>query len=100
MTTQRARSRRRPACILFAGVVVTGAVTMFGQVPPDRCLVPPSIRDAILNEYSGEQAVLHVQLLSANRQRAPEEYATRYFESDYISREATRFGLSDVQVEF
>jgi hypothetical protein len=62
--------------------------------------VPPSIRDAILNEYSGEQAVLHVQMLSANRHRMPEEYANRYFESEYISREVTRFGLSDVQVEF
>ena len=99
MTTPTRSPRKGPAWILFAAIGVAGAVTTSGQVPPDRCLVPPSIRDAILNEYSGEQAVLHVQLLSANRHRAPEEYANRYFESDYISREATRFGLSDVQVE-
>jgi hypothetical protein len=72
---------------------------MSGQAPPDRCVVPSSIRDAILNEYSGEQAVLHVQLLSANRHRTPEEYGNKYMESEYISAEARRFGLSDVQVE-
>jgi len=100
MTTQTRRQPRGPAWIVFAAIAISGAGTMSGQAPPDRCLVPPSIRDAILNEYSGEQAVLHVQLLSANRHRTPEEYTSRYFESDYISREAAQFGLSDVQVEY
>ncbi len=99
MTTQPRPSRKGPAWIGVAVVAIAAAATLSGQVPPDRCLVPPSIRDAILNEYSGEQAVLHVQLLSANRHRMPEEYTNRYFESEYISREASRFGLSDVQVE-
>jgi hypothetical protein len=100
MTTQRQIPRKTSAWMVFAATALAGAVTMSGQAPPDRCLVPPVIRDAILNEYSGEQAVLHVQMLSANRHRTPEEYAGPYFESDYISREATRFGLSDVQVEY
>ncbi|MGE5198054.1 MAG: M28 family peptidase [Rhodospirillaceae bacterium] len=70
------------------------------QAPPDRCLVPGPVRDAILDEFSGEQVRLHVQLLSANRNRSAAEYAGRYFESDYISGEAERAGLSDVKVEF
>jgi len=86
--------------MVAAVVALAGSAPISGQLPPDRCLVPAPIRDAILNEYSGEQAVLHVQLLAANRHRTPEEYTNQYFESDYISREATRFGLSDVRVEY
>jgi len=100
MRIQSWRGRRCVAWLVVAVVVCIGVGTLSGQMPPDRCLVPPAMRDAILNEYSGEQAVLHVQFLSANRHRTPEEYTDRYFESDYISKEAKRFGLSDVQVEF
>ena len=70
------------------------------QAPPDRCLVPASIRDAILNEYSGEQAHQHVQLLSANRDRPADEYLNAYFETTYLADMAKRYGLSDVQVDF
>ncbi|MCX6549965.1 MAG: M28 family peptidase [Acidobacteria bacterium] len=95
---QTAQSRRgviAATIAVLAGLVVTSS----GQAPPDRCLVPPAIRDAILNEYSGEQARLHVQMLSANRDRAEAEYTGNYFESDYISAEARRYGLSDVRVD-
>ncbi len=91
------RARRLPALCL----VVTSVVTVLAaQAPPDRCLVPPGIRDPILHEYSGEHAYLHVQMLAANRDRRPEEYTGRYFETDYIRGEAERYGLSDVQVEY
>jgi hypothetical protein len=82
-----------------AGVMVL-AMTADGQAPPDRCLVPPPVRDAILNEFSGEQVRLHVQMLAANRDRAAAEYSGNYFESDYISEQARRFGLSDVRVDY
>ena len=80
--------------------VMALAMTAGGQVPPDRCLVPPATRDAILNEFSGEQVRLHVQMLAANRDRAAAEYSGNYFESDYISEQARRFGLSDVRVDY
>lgn len=86
----------------WAGVCALAAVmisSLSAQVPPDRCLVPPEVRDAILNEYSGERALLHVQILAANRDRLPAEYAGTYFETDYISAQAKEAGLSDVQVE-
>jgi len=97
---RRAVSRTWRLMGVAAAATAAAAVTLSGQMPPDRCVVPPAIRDAVLNEYSGEQAVLHVQMLAANRHRTPAEYTDRYFEADYISREASRFGLSDVQVEF
>ena len=62
--------------------------------------MPARVRDAILGEFSGEQVRLHVQMLAANRNRDAAEYAGRYFETDYISAEATRSGLSDVKVDF
>ena len=83
--------------------VVTLAVVLGGQlvaqIPPDRCLVPPSIRGPILNEFSGEQAFLHVQMLSGTRDRQAEEYQNQYFETSYIRDLAIQSGLADVSVE-
>ncbi len=90
--------RRRT--VVLSCLLVVSAVFVAAQAPPDRCLVAAPVRDAILDEYSGEQAYLHVQMLAANRDRRSEEYTDRYFETSYISAEATRAGLSDVQVDF
>ncbi len=92
------RAWRRSVGVLV--VVVAAAAGLSGQAPPDRCLVPPSIRDAILNEYSGELAYQHVQLLAANRDRQAAEYQNTYFEATYISDLAKQYGLSDVQREY
>jgi len=80
--------------------VAIGVAAASAQSPPDRCLVPALVRDAILGEFSGEQVRLHVQMLAANRNRDAAEYAGRYFETDYISAEAARAGLANVQVDF
>jgi hypothetical protein len=70
------------------------------QVSRDRSVVPASIRDPILLEYSGELAYAHVQVLALNRQRAIEEYADTYMETGYMEEMATRYGLSDVRVDY
>ncbi len=70
------------------------------QIPQDRSLVPASIRDPILLEYSGELAYAHVQVLALNRQRSVEEYADTYMETDYMQEMAARYGLSDVRVDY
>jgi hypothetical protein len=100
MERQHSAGWQRATWIAGASIVAVTVIGMSGQAPPDRCLVPAAIRDAILNEYSGERARLHVQMLAANRDRAAAEYTEKYFESDYISGEATRFGLADVRVDF
>ncbi|MCJ7629842.1 MAG: hypothetical protein MUO50_15815, partial [Longimicrobiales bacterium] len=70
------------------------------QITQDRSLVPASIRDPILLEYSGELAYAHVQLLALNRQRSVEEYAGTYMETAYMQEMAARYGLSDVRVDY
>ena len=89
-----------PIIAVLALIATAIAGLLIAQVPPDRCLVPPSVRDPILNEFSGEQAFLHVQMLSANRDRQAEEYQNQFFETTYIRDMASQYGLSDVLVEF
>ena len=83
---------------LLTVFVATGL--LLAQIPPDRCLVPASVRDPIIQESSGEQAFLHVQMLSGDRDRQAEEYQNQFFETTYIRDSATQVGLSDVRVEF
>ena len=83
---------------ILSVTMVAGLV--LAQVPPDRCLVPPSQRDPIIQEFSGEQAFLHVQMLSATRDRQAAEYQNEFFETAYLREQAAQAGLSDVLVEF
>ena len=86
--------------LAFLTLTVALGGALVAQMPPDRCLVPPAIRNPILNEVSGEQAFLHVQMLSGTRDRQAEEYQNQYFETSYIRDAAIQSGLSDVLVEF
>ncbi len=96
------RNRRNQPWLRLAVLALTIALcsVLGAQIPPDRCLVPPAIRNPILNEISGEQAFLHVQMLSGTRDRQAEEYQNQYFETSYIRDTAIQSGLSDVLVEF
>ena len=90
-----------PAARLLRLLLLAGlAGLVLAQVPPDRCLVPPALRDPIVQEFSGEQAFLHVQMLAANRDRRAAEYQNEYFETTYLREQAALAGLSDVLVEF
>jgi len=66
----------------------------------DRWLVPRHIREAVLNEFSGELALRHVEILAVDRDRQEEEYSEQFMETDYVSRQAELYGLSDVKVDF
>ena len=66
----------------------------------DRCIVPKNIRELILNEFSGEAALRHVEILSIDRDRQAEEYENMFFEAKYISDMAKLYGLSEVKVDF
>ncbi|MFC2166428.1 M28 family peptidase [Acidobacteriota bacterium] len=66
----------------------------------DRWLVPQNIREAVLNEFSGELALRHVEILSVDRDRQEEEYSEQFMETEYVSRLAKQYGLSDVKVDF
>ncbi|MFC1660180.1 M28 family peptidase [Gemmatimonadota bacterium] len=89
--------------LAFPGALVLTLLlsgSALAQIAPDRSLVPASIRDPILLEYSGELAYGHVQLLALNRMRSVEEYAQTYLETTYMEEMATRYGLSDVRVDY
>lgn len=99
----------RAVCPRFPGATFSATVWVFlaffpsvllAQIPEDRALVPPSIRDPILMEYSGEMAQAHVQMLALNRQRALDEYTDTFMETRYVQEMATRYGLSDVRVDY
>jgi len=93
---------RQPSGILMSRVFFLACflpLSLHGQVVPDRSVVPASIRNAILQEYSGELAQAHVSLLSVNRQRALEEYTGTFMETRYLEEMARRYGLSDVKVD-
>ena len=90
-------------CALTIGAVLVAiplVVRPAAQSPADRCLVPAGVREAVVNEVSGERAQLHVQFLTANRDRQPEEYQNAFFETTYIQEQAKLAGLSNVQVDF
>ncbi|HEY3380415.1 MAG TPA: M28 family peptidase [Vicinamibacterales bacterium] len=91
-----------PAAGLVLAVLLTALFpTIRAQAPlADRCVVPASIRDAVVDEFSGERAMVHVQMLAANRGRLPEEFSGAFVETTYIEKEATRAGLSDVKVDY
>ncbi|MFC2097547.1 M28 family peptidase [Bacteroidota bacterium] len=67
---------------------------------PGRCIVPVNIRELILNEFSGEAALRHVEILSIDRDRQADEYENMFFEAKYISDMAKQYGLSEVKVDF
>jgi len=93
--------KTKPGLKLLGPLTVFLAVSLLvAQIPPDRCLVPASVRDPIIQEFSGEQAFLHVQMLAGTRDRQAEEYQNQFFETTYIRDSATQAGLSDVLVEF
>jgi hypothetical protein len=95
--------KNRPSARLFPAVavlLVASLAHLLAQAPRDRCLVPASIRDPILNEVSGELALQHVQLLSANRDRQADEYTNSFFETKYLGDLAKQYGLSDVQIDY
>lgn len=90
----------RPRSLLvLLSLLAAASLALLAEAPPDRCLVPPPIRDPILEEVSGERAHLHVQMLAANRDRQASEYTDLFFETTYIRDRAVEAGLSDVQVD-
>jgi hypothetical protein len=98
--TNRIRQASPYSRVVRFFLAAAAAGLVLAQVPPDRCLVPPSQRDPIIQELSGEQAFLHVQMLSATRDRQAAEYQNEFFETAYLREQAAQAGLSDVLVEF
>jgi aminopeptidase YwaD len=98
---RKSRSRRFGIllCAALLPAAFLAAALLRAQAGVERWLVPAAVREPILQEFSGEQAFLHVQMLSANRDRQAAEYQNEYFETSYLKEQAALAGLSDVQVD-
>ena len=85
-------------CTVILPVITGSGVS--AQITADRCLVPSDIRIAILDEFSGELALQHIQILAANRIRPEREFSDSFFETEYLKELAGRYGLSEVTVDY
>ena len=91
----------RMVFFLSVFALLTSCVVDTGEAEEvDRWLVPRHIRESILNEFSGELALRHVEILAVDRDRQEEEYAEKFMETEYVSRMAELYGLSEVKVDF
>lgn len=90
----------RIVLLLSIGLLATCAMDTGEAEEVDRWLVPKHIREAVLNEFAGELALRHVEILAVDRDRQEEEYAEQFMETEYVSRMAELYGLSDVKVDF
>jgi len=81
--------------LIAAGVILT--VAGAGQdTPPRPAPSAPEILRAIIAEASGELALQNEILLTGvNRNRAPAEYQTGYFESAFILEKLREYGIDE-----
>jgi len=86
--------------ILFTVHLIISHSFLSGQ-SVDRCIVPKEIRDAIINEFSGEAAYRHIVRLGGfTPDRKKEAYENSFFESLYMAEKAKEYGFSDVHIEY
>ena len=101
MSNQKLISLTIRTFILFSIVFLTTCAMDTGNAEEvDRWLVPRHVRDAVLNEFSGELALRHVEILAVDRDRQEEEYSEQFMETEYVSRMAELYGLSEVKVDY
>jgi len=87
------RQTLAPVVLLSSILVLTLSIGRPTAQNVSRSLVPSAILDPIIDEYSGEAAFRHVQLLAANRDRQAREYLESFFETTYLHDQATQYGL-------
>ena len=76
MSNQNLTSLAMRIFILFSIVFQTMCAMGTGSADEaDRWLVSRHIRDAVLNEFSGELALRHVEILAVDRDRQEKEYS-------------------------
>ena len=101
MHRQKLSSLIIPCLILIIMVLMPSCAVDTSEAEEiDRWLVLRNIREAVLNEFSGELALRHVEILAVDRDRQEDEYAEQFMETEYVSRLAKQYGLADVKVDF
>lgn len=95
-----ATSRRRLSTVLTLLMLIAVPQLRAQEQADPVTLLPQSVLDRIADEVSGSVAMRHVYELGAYEgKRYEAEYGATYFETDYVSRMAKEFGLSNVHVD-
>jgi len=81
--------------LLFIFLVISGSISWSGKLS----LLSPGLLDMIIQEVSGEITLQNeIMLAPFERVRNKEEFAKRFWESDYIQNKAREYGLKDVRL--
>lgn len=91
---------RKTLAVALGLIVALGIVfaQAFRPSGPDA-IVPLSLLRAIINEASGDVALQNeIILTGVNRNRLPEEYAGKYFETDFILRKLKEYGIDQSEI--
>ena len=89
---------QRIAPYLVAAALISGAP---GQTTPPRpeTVLPTEVLRVIIDEVSGDLAFQNEVLLGGvYRNRPPQEYASRYFETDFILKKLREYGIEDSEI--
>jgi aminopeptidase YwaD len=93
-------SMRKTLAIALGLIVALGIAFVQGFRPsgPD-VIIPLSLLRAIINEASGDVALQNeIILTGVNRNRLPEEYAGKYFETDFVLRKLKEYGIDQSEI--
>ena len=90
----------RKIVIFVFGLIVTFGL-IFAQAfrsPVPETLLPLTVLQDIINEASGDLALQNEIFLSAvNRNRLPDEYASTYYEIDFIMKKLKEYGIEKAE---
>jgi len=86
------------SAIVFALAILSTT----GQLLPDqyKTMLQEAIMDEIIGESSGEMAMNHlIEMSGYNRDRLENEFATTFFEAEYVLKMLKKYGISDPKIE-
>lgn len=90
--------KTKTAILLLLGLIFSASFS-FSQNSTYRTLLPDKIMDEIIGEASGERAMIHIIEMGAyNHNRSAEEYSGNFFETDYVTGELKKYGLSEITI--
>jgi len=82
-------------------ITVLFSVSLMDAQAVDRCLVSPKVRNAIIQEFSGEGAFQHIMRLGGfSVDRKSDEYEKTFFEAQYVLDRAKEYGFTDAHIEY
>lgn len=90
---------KKMAVFLFFLIIPICLVLSQQRSPVPETLLPLELLEEIINESSGDLALQNEIFLTAvNRNRLPEEYVNRYFETEFILKKLKEYGIEEAEI--